>query len=364
MQVNTGVSTKKNVADAVQEVTTGIRNPRLLVLLSAYEALEEASRLVKEKYGEVPLIGTSSTTYFKSESSDSRMILIGFGQDVEAEIGVIRNLSSAPMTDIPEMQGKVRKLVPGNSDTVCLEFCTNDEERLVTSMNVALDRYGVTLAGGTVFGIPEGAVSYVMADGVLYSDACAYAVIKNKSGRVRVYSELIFEPLDGADTHIATSVNLANKEILTLDGRPAADVYCADAGVSADKIAANVLTNPLGRVIGKDIYIASPYALGRNNSLINYKKINENDTISVMQLRDYDAVGKSTRQQMKDDSRKISFVFSINCIYRHLLYSDRGYLTTFLSGMSELGPHVGIVGGGEQCGRQHVNQTMVAVVFE
>lgn len=364
MKVTIGTSTKKEISDAVAEVTAKISNPKLLIFLSSYAQLEEASRLIKEKYDSVPLIGTSSTTYFKSDSSDQRMVLIGFDQDVCAEVGVIQNLSTVPIADIPEMKEKLKKLHPGTDDTVCLEFCTNDEERLVTTLNVALEGYGVTLAGGTIFGIPEGAVSYAMVDGQLYSDACAYALIKNKSGKIRVYSELIFKPLEGAKQHIATSVNLENKELLTLDGRPAAKVYCEDAGVRPDEIPTNVLTNPLGRVIGDDIFIASPYAVGTNSSLINYKKINENDMVSVMELVDYEAAGEQTRQQIKSENRNISFVFSINCIYRHLLYSNKGYLTSFLDSMAGLGPHVGIVGGGEQCGKQHVNQTMVAVVFE
>lgn len=364
MQVMIGTSLKNDVNEAVAEATAKISNPKLLIYLSSYQHLKEGAKLVKEKYPDVPLVGTSSTTYFKSESTDARMILIGFGQDAIAEVGIIKNLSSVPMADIPAMEEKIRKVRPGKEDTICLEFCTNDEERLVTTMNVALERTGVTLAGGTIFGVPDGATSYAMVDGELYSDACAYAIIKNTSGRIRVYSELIFKPLEGTKPHIATSVDLANKELLTLDGRPAANVYCEDTGVSQSEIPTNVLTNPLGRVIGNEIYIASPYGIGRNNSLINYKKINENDTISVMELVDYEKRGTETRDRMKSDAKKISFVFSINCIYRHLLYTDRGYLTTFLGSMVELGQHVGIVGGGEQCGKQHVNQTMVAVVFE
>ncbi len=364
MQIITGTSTKSDVAAAVEEASDGIQNPKLLILLTSYTHLKEASRLLKEKYGQVPMIGTSSTTYIKSESSDERMILIGYGQDTVAEVGLIRNLSRVPMADVPTLEEKVKKVSPGKDNTVCLEFCTNDEERLVTTMNVALENAGITLAGGTVFGIPEGQKAYVMVDGQLYEDACAYAIIKNTTGKIRVYSEMIFKPLAGAKQHIATSVNLANKELLTLDDRPAASVYCEDAGVRPDQVATNVLTNPLGRVIGDEIYIASPYAVGGHNSLINYKKINENDMISVMELADYEQIGEDTRHLIQTENKKISFVFSINCIYRHLLYTDRKYLTPFLTDMAKLGPHVGIVGGGEQYGRQHVNQTMVAVVFE
>lgn len=364
MQISIGISKKADVTAAIEEVSAKVVNPSMLIMLSSYEHLSKATQILSQKYAGVPMIGTSATTYEGSESSDKRMVLIGFGKDIVGEVGVIRNLSTAPMIDIPKMEENIAKVQAGVGNTICLEFCTNDEERLVTTMNVALEHAGIPVAGGTVFGVPEGASSMVMVNGVLYQDACAYAIIKNQTGKIRTYSELIFKPMEGAKKHIATGVKLDTKELLTLDGRPAASVYCEDAGVSESELVGNVLTNPLGRVIGDQVFIASPYQIGKNGSLINYKRINENDTISVMELEDYEAVGAQTRATITQENSKISFVFSINCIYRHLLYTDRGYLNTFLGEMAKLGPHIGVVGGGEQLGKQHVNQTMVCVVFE
>jgi len=365
MQVSIGTSSKSDVESAVTEVTVKVgSNPNLLILLSSYEHLEEASQKISRMYPNTPLIGTSATSYFGSEASDQRMLLISFGQDAEAQVGVIRDLSSAPLRDIADMESKVANIRAGKEDTVCIEFCTNDEERLVTSMNVALEHADIPLLGGTIFGIPEGQKSYAMMNGILYADACCYALIKNKSGKIRTYSELIFKPMEGVDQHIATSVNLEKKELITLDGKPAAAVYCEDAGVSQSELVEHILTNPLGRVIGDEIFIASPYEIGKNGSLINYKRLNENDAIRVMELMDYEEIGRDTRNEIKSDNNKISFIFSVNCIYRHLLYTQRGYLREYLGDMSKVGPYVGIVGGGEQYKKQHINQTMVCAVFE
>ena len=60
----------------------------------------------------------------------------------------------------------------------------------------------------------------------------------------------------------------------------------------------------------------------------------------------------------------ISLVVSIDCIYRYLLYDGEGYFATYAKDMASLGNHMGVVGGGEQCNNQHVNQTMVCAVFE
>ena len=364
MQVKIGTSMNSNVQSAIAEVSAKADKPNLLVLLTSYEHLKEASELVASKFPGVPLVGTSTTSYYESESSDKRTILISFGSDVDAQVGVLRYLSKSPMMDIADMEEKVSKIQAGDQNTICLEFCTNDEERLTTTLNVAVERARIPIVGGTVFGYPAGATGYVMVNGVLYSDACCYALIKNKSGKIRTYSENIFGPMECAHPHIATKVDLKNKELITLDGRPAADVYCEDAGVSKSELVDNILTNPLGRVIGDEIFISSPYAIGERGSLINYKRINENDTIQGMELKDYEAINEETRKKMKDENRSISFIFSVNCIYRHLLYSQRNYLTELLTNMKSVGPHVGVVGGGEQYNKQHVNQTMVCAVFE
>ena len=364
MQVTIGTSMNSNVQAAVGEVVTKISNPNLLLLLSSYDQLKEASELIANKFPNIPLIGTSTTSYYESESSDKRMVLIAFGSDVEAQVGVLRYLSTAPLMDIADMENKVNKIQAGDQNTICLEFCTNDEERLTTTMNVAVEKARIPIVGGTIFGYPAGAAGYAMLNGKLYADACCYALIKNKSGKIRTYSENIFGPMECAKPHIATKVNLKNKELITLDGRPAADVYCEDAGVSRSELVDNILTNPLGRVIGDEIFISSPYAIGDGGSLINYKRINENDTIQVMELKDYEAINAETREKIRNENSKISFIFSVNCIYRHLLYTQRNYLTELLTNMKSVGPHIGIVGGGEQHNKQHVNQTMVCAVFE
>ena len=364
MQISVGVSNKKDVKEAVAEAAAKAASPNLLVLLCSYEHLKEASQILSNQFPNVPLIGTSTISYFDSQSSDTRMILISFGADADVQVGVLRKLSTVPLMDIAALEEKVSKISAGDTNTICLEFCTNDEERLVTSMNVALEKAKIPVLGGTVFGYPAGATGYAMLNGVLYPDACTYALIKNKSGKIRTYSELIYGPMDNAKTHIANKVNLANKELISLDGRPAADVYCEDAGVSKNELVDNVLVAPLGRVIGDEIFISSPYEIGNNGSLINYKKINENDSIQVLELKDYDAIGKETRRTIKDENKKISFIFSVNCIYRHLLFQQKNYLTDYLQQMKDVGNHVGIVGGGEQYKKQHVNQTMVCAVFE
>ncbi len=364
MQVSVAKSNNSDAASAVNEIAANIRDPKLLIFISAYANLKEVSENLCKKFPKAEIIGTSGTSYYETKASDQSLIAVGFGADSEVAVGVIRGLSTCPIADLNGLEDAVNKVSPENDKTVCLEFCTNEEERLVTTMNVILGKKNIPIVGGSVFGVPAGKSSYVVVNGQLYEDACCYAVVKNKSGRILTFSENIYEPRSSNKKHVATKVNLANKEIITLDNRPAADVYAEELGISRNQVVDNVLECPLGRIVGDEVFISSMYEIGNNGSLINYKKINENDTISILQLMDYDEVNANTRSRIKSEASHISLILSVNCIYRHMLFTNEHYLDKFLGNMAGMGLHVGVVGGGEQYKNQHVNQTMVCAVFE
>ena len=364
MQVKVGKSKNSNAEAAVKEATAGISSAVGIFFQSSFEQLEEVSSLLSKQYPDVPLIGTGGTTYIESEATDKILVVVAFESGANIRAGVLRFLSVSPVFDIVDLDKAVSELRPGQQDSVCLEYCTNDEERLVTTMNVALGKSSVPVLGGTVFGAPTGKTSKVCVNGVLYEDACAWMLIKSTSGKIRTYSENIYAMPENAVTHVATKVNPKNRELVSLDGRPAADVYASELNISRNAIVDNVFKNPLGRIVGDDTYIISQYNVSSGGGLVNYKKTCDNDTICILELQDYSAINEQTRARIKSESSRISFVFSVNCIYRHLFYSKENYLNTFLTDMSRVGRHVGYVGGGEQYKRQHVNQTMVCAVFE
>ena len=364
MQVTIGKSSQSDAMQAVKEAMKNSGTPKLVFFICAYQNIKEVSEILAKEYPNTLSIGTSGTSYFGGQASDKDLVVTAFGADAEVAVGVMRHLSSCPVADLEALKQAIQAVHPEEGKTVCIECCAGHEERLVTTMNVALEQHKIPLVGGTVFGTPEGKPSYVAVNGKLYEDACCYAVIKNKSGHIRTYSELIYEVDPSAPRHIATKVNLENKELISLDGRPAADVYASELGISKGEVVDNVLQSPLGRVVGDEVFISSQYAIGNGDSLINYKRINENDTICVLKLKDYKSINADTRDEISRDTSHISYVFSVNCIYRHLLFTNEGYLNTFLSDMDHIGPFVGMVGGGEQYKNQHVNQTMVCAVFE
>ena len=358
--IGTGQGSPK---DAVQRATQGLSNPSAILFMAPYEMAEEVAKLLYDTYPGVPSIGTIGTKIVNGQVSDKNLAVLGLFDDARVSCGVIQRISECPVAYAGEIQKKMNEVSPGQDDTACIEYCTGSEEKLVTTFTSCIGRKGIHLAGGTVFGVPEGRQPIVAYNGQVYEDACVYAFIKNLTGKVRVYKENIYVN-NSNKPHFATKVDVSRKALVELDGRPAADVYSNERGVSRNQIVDNVLVNPMGRAVGDQVFISSMMSLELNGTLTNFKRINKNDCIYFLSLGDYKEIEKNTREEIRGAMRHISLVLSIDCIYRYVLYDKEGYMSTYAKDMASLGAHMGIVGGGEQYNNQHVNQTMVCVVFE
>ena len=84
----------------------------------------------------------------------------------------------------------------------------------------------------------------------------------------------------------------------------------------------------------------------------------------MLQLGDYKEIVRNTIQTIKQDFPKVSAVFSVNCLFRYLLFSENHYMDEYLHEMSALGSHAGLVGYGEHYNNRFVNQSMTCVAFE
>lgn len=352
-----------NAKDAVKKATQGLNSPKAILFMAPYNIAKEVAELLWEAYPDVPAIGTIGTKLVNGQVGDDNLSVLGFFDDTRVSCGIIKDISKCPVAYAKEIQKKMSEISANKEDTVCIEYCTGSEEKLVTTFTSCLGQKGISLVGGTAFGYPDGKQPIVAYNGKIYEDACVYALVKNLTGKVRVYKENIYKK-NSNQPHFATKVDIPTKALIELDGRPAADVYCKELGITRDKIVDNVLENPMGRTVGEQVFISSIMSVESNGTLLNFKRINKNDCIYILSLGDYKEIERKTREKIKNEMNKISLVLSVDCGHRRLLYIRDNYLTTYAKDMASLGPHMGVVGGGEQYNNQHVNQTMVCAVFE
>ena len=339
---------------SLSEAARGLGEPQFVMLLSNESQFEKHVRELAAMYPCVPSIGCIGMGYDTRMNEDG-VSLIAFS-GVSATANVLEQVSAMPVKYIRRMEEDLRRIGGSSADTVCIDFCTGNDACVLTTVNTVLGRRGIQLVGGT------GAAGLVSANGRIYQDAAAYALIRNQSGRVKTYKENIYRPMKN-QRFVASQTDRARYILGALNGKPAKQVYESILHVTDKEILTQTFKNPFGKLNGNDICIVSIKDVD-GNALACFRQVNDSDILTLLELGDYREIAKQTVKQICTDFPHRSAVFSVNCLFRYKLFSEQGYMNEYLQDMASLGSHAGLIGYGEHYNNRFVNQSMTCVVFE
>lgn len=346
-----GMSKSGDLREAVQ----GLKNPQLIMLLSNSDQFEVHVKKLEELYPRVPSIGCIGMSY-DTAVVEKGVGVIAFYDGVKAAANVLEEVSVMPVKYIERLQKDVKEIESNYDDTVCIDFCSGNDACVLTTIYSVLGRKNISLVGGT------GDAGKVSANGRVYNDAVAYALVKNLNGRVKTYKENIYHQL-GDYRFIASKTDKANYIMGRLNGMPARKVYQDILHISENEIQTQTFKNPFGKVNGDDVCIISIKEVN-HDALTCFRQVNDSDVLIMLELGDYKTIVKETIQTIKSEFPRISAVFSVNCLFRYLLFSENHYMDEYLQEMSSLNSHAGLIGYGEHYNNRFVNQSMTCVVFE
>lgn len=346
-----GMSQSGNLKEAVHS----LRNPQLIMLLSNSGQFEAHVKELEKLYPKIPSIGCIGMSY------DTRVVekgvgVIAFCDGVSAVSNVLEQVSVMPVKYIGRLERDIEKVGGSQADTICIDFCSGNDACVLTTMFSALRHRNISLVGGT------GDAGRVSANGRVYRDAVAYALVKNNNGKVKAYKENIYHQM-GNHRFIASKTDKSRYLLGALNGQSAKRVYQNILHVTEKEILTQTFKNPFGKINGDDTCIISIKEVA-GNSLVCFRQVNDSDVLIMLELGDYKAIVKNTIQAIRRDFPKISAVFSVNCLFRYLLFGENDYMQQYLQEMAVLGSHAGFVGYGEHYNNQFVNQSMTCVVFE
>lgn len=346
-----GMSRNGNLTDAVR----GLERPQFIMLFSNNTQFEDHVKTLEKLYPGIPSIGCIGMSY-STEIVENGVGIIAFTDGVTAAANVLEQVSTMPVKYISRLEQDLSKINAAGHNTVCIDFCAGNDACALTTIYTVLKEKGIQLTGGT------GDAGKVSANGKIYEDAVAYALVRNLNGRVKTYKENIYHQM-GNYRFIASNTDRAKYIIGSLNGRPAKQVYQSILHVTDQQILTQTFQNPFGKINGDDMCIISIKEVN-GNSLACFRQVNDSDVLVLLELEDYEAVVKDTIDKICRDFPKRSAVFSVNCLFRYKLFSERGYMQKYLQQMRVLGSHAGLVGYGEHYNNQFVNQSMTCVVFE
>lgn len=341
-----------NFASSLKEVA----DAKLVILMAPAAIFGDCVEKMGELIPEVTNIGVCGQGYYELQDHPEDIMLIAY-DECEAVADVIEDVHR-PILSVQKIKENMNAIQANAKNSVCLDFTTGNDSVIVTTLNSCLSERDIALIGATAW---DNKVSF---NGRLYEDACVYALIKNTNGTIRAYMENIYVLDENMPSFVATKIDEASQKIITLDGKSAASVYQDALGIKESDIESQTFKNPIGREVGEDVYIISIKNHCADGSLECYKRANHMDTLTILQLGDYDAIIKNTVSKIKGGMSSIKGVFSVNCILRYMMFNDMKYMGNYLKNMNQLGNHVGLVGCGEHFRTQHVNQTMTCFVFD
>lgn len=339
----------------LQEAVKGLNSPQLIMLLSNNDQFEAHVKKLEELYPQVPSIGCIGMSY-DTKVVEKGVGVIAFYDGVNATANVLEEVSVMPVKYIDRLEQDVHTVNGSLNDTVCIDFCSGNDACVLTTIYSVLKKKNISLVGGTGDG------GKVSANGKIYSDAVAYALVKNKNGKVKAYKENIYRQMDNY-RFIASKTDKANYMLGKLNGVPAKQVYQDILHVTEKEILTQTFKNPFGKINGDDTCIISIKEVN-GDALTCFRQVNDSDVLILLELGDYKEIVKNTIRQIRRDFPKISAVFSVNCLFRYLLFTENHYMKEYLNEMAALGNHAGLVGYGEHYNNRFVNQSMTCVVFE
>ena len=339
----------------LREAVRGLDRPQLIMLLSNSNQFEAHVKKLEELYPGIPSIGCIGMSY-NTRIVEKGVGIIAYYDGVSVASNVLEHVSTMPVKYIRRLEQDVVKVNGSQKDTICIDFCSGNDACVLTTIYSVLKRRNISLVGGT------GDAGKVSVNGKVYEDAVAYALIRNHNGKVKAYKENIYHPM-GNYRFIASKTDKAKYIIGELNGKPARQVYQSILHITEKEILTQTFKNPFCKLNGDDTCIISIKEVN-GNALTCFRQVNDSDVLIMLELGDIKAIVNNTIQTIRKDFSRISAVFSVNCLFRYLLFTENHYMDQYLQEMSALGHHAGLVGYGEHYNNRFVNQSMTCVVFE
>lgn len=368
MNYRVGKSSKVDFREAIVEATSGLVSPKLILYFSDVPHFEKYTKGIKDKFKDSIIIGATTYAGFcKDGAYKNTLVVIGIEDGIECYANVLEEADKYPLKYVHRIEECVNKF-QDVSNAVCFEISSSlvsCEELVLSTFNSVLGEKNIPLFGGSS-GDEKGRAEKTMIsfNGKVYDNACAFVIIKNLGGKIKLYRENIYKPTGHYFT--ATKVDVRNRTVYEYDNKPAAKVFAQALNTTVEGITNDQIDSyPLGRIVGDEMYITANKMVAKNNGMEYHAKVYKNSKMALLEPDDYRNVISKTMKKVKADIPNPSLSIMVHCLARSILFDKEGYINEFARNMSSvLGDYIGFSGYGEQLNQQHFNQTMVIAVFE
>lgn len=342
-------------------------SPVLVIFSSDNANFGWYSRMLSNSFPSATVIGTTSNVLYcpKGVGRVGISVLAVTG-GLSVSTGVIFEVSRYPRRSADSITTALENIEHEN--TVCLEFNAsvgNCEELVMDTFMEVMGETDIPICGCTAApAVNPDRPSAVSLNGILYMDACVFALVHNENGRVAVIKENIFSPTKHFFT--ATDVDCDARRVYEFDHKPAKAVVASAMQIPEDELPGQCFFHPVGRMEDGDLNIISVNELSPDGSMSFFSRIYNQTRVTLLDPIDpLEDVWEDTSKRVHDIIPKPSFSFVMNCIFRIKYFTEIGKMNEYNETLKrDYVDYIGVTGHGEQNSYKHLNQTMLILVFE
>jgi len=370
MKTATAYSTKKPVADAVEEVKRGFVSvdPKMVVFFAS-TAYDPAS-LSKAMAGAFPkasVFGCSTAgEIVTGKMLKESVVAMAYSSHIIDDVAV------GVMEGIKEDKGAegVSKVFRDferhyGAKMADLDFSAYVGMILVDGMSVAeerlMDKIGdltnVLFVGGSAGDDLQFARTYVYANGKAYTDAAILALLK-PANRFDIVKTQSFRAT--GKRLIATRVNEAAREVISFNNKPAAESYAEAVGTTVENAPDHFMSHPLGLLVGEEIFVRSPQQI-KDGKMVFYCNILEGTELALLTSTDIVGDTSAAIKAKNGPGAQIAGIINFNCILRTLELEKDSLTDAYGKVFADI-PTVGFSTYGEEY-LGHINQTATMLVL-
>jgi hypothetical protein len=368
MTTKTASSTHPDPHLAAQQLLSAIGDldSRLVVFFaSAAYSPAQLGEALASTFGEVPSIGcTTAGELVSSRMLKKSVVLVAFdGATLRgAHVALIPDMKSeqsvsTALTALGEAVGQpVAELDPEKYVGLVLHDGLSVAEETVMSRLSA--RTNVPFVGGSAGDDVRFERTHVFVNFEPHVAASALALLE-PTGPYGILKTQSFEVLDRVLE--VTEVDETTRTVRRFNGKPAANEYAAQLGVSVSELPDHFRSHPVGLVMGDgEPYVRSPQRL-EGTDVVFYCQVKPGMKLHVLQSRD---IVDQTREDLNRKLRDFGpcgGIINFHCILRTLELEAKGQCDDYAALFEKI-PMVGFSTYGESY-VGHINQTSTMVLL-
>lgn len=354
----------KDMALQAKEALKGFETKFLLFFASSYYEDSNPAAALSVAFPDSKIIGsTSHSEYCDSTYTNHSVSIMAMDKDSIEDVcvKVVENIReeiniNEPVKDMEAYFGGSEEIFNNFDKYVGIILFESSAKAEEVFMDRLGDATNILFVGGSS-SAAENNVSRVYADDKVYEKAAVLAVLKTVKGYdvLKTQSACVLSDRK----LLVTKSNLRDRILYEFDNRPCGEVYAEVLGVSVDEIKDYFVSNPLGIVIGDEIFVRT-FDQIKDGGITLHCGLPEGAEINVLKIGDIVA---DTKQALDNIiTYQPAGVINFNCLYRtfEILNKD---LTQPYCALFGRYPSIGFSTGGEAF-LGHINETSTVLIIK